>query len=283
MGTPRLISVITPVFDGGHHYLREAYDSLCAQEMSDGWAWEWCVQEDGSTGVPMRQLPVDDSRIQFGTGLAGRAAVARNMALAQASGIVIRNLDADDLLLPGALMRDIETLRRVAWCVSAALDLLPGGEIVPGPYDPPNGPVDKERFYREQEDDKLSVQATTFAVHTDLIWALGGWTAITGAETVSTLLAAEAVTPGEFIAEPSVLYRKHSAQTTADDKYWNPQEEAARKRFGLMRAKSLRAGDYYYDLGDIDNGDGEIDESMPTEGRQAQAMSRLVRRKEGWS
>lgn len=283
MATPRLISVVTPVFDGGHQYLREAYESLCAQDMPDGWSWEWCVQEDGSTGVPKRELPADDSRIKFGTGLAGRAAVTRNMALSQAQGIVVRNLDADDLLLPGALVRDIEALRRVAWCVSAALDLLPGGETAPGPYDPPNGLVEPGRFYREQEEDRLSVQATTFAVHTDLIWALGGWTAITGAETVGTLLAAEAVTSGEFIAEPSVLYRKHPAQTTADEGYWNPQEEAARKTFGLMRAKSLRAGEYSYDLGNIDGDDGAVDTSLPSEGRQAQGVSRLVRGKNGWA
>jgi glycosyltransferase involved in cell wall biosynthesis len=139
------ISVITPVFDGGHLYLGDVYDSLVAQEMPPGWAWEWCVQEDGRSGVPETFLPSDDPRVSFATGLAGRAGVARTMALTRAKGVVARSLDADDLLLPGALARDIECLHRVAWCVSAGHDLLPDGKTVPGPYDPPGGPLPADR------------------------------------------------------------------------------------------------------------------------------------------
>src|SRR5882757_594143 len=104
----RLISVITPVFEVGHLHLAEAYESLLTQEMPEGWAWEWCVQEDGNSGVPGKCLPTDAPRVSYATGLAGRAGVARTMALHRAKGQVVRNLDADDLLLPGALARDIE-------------------------------------------------------------------------------------------------------------------------------------------------------------------------------
>ncbi|MFI0801246.1 hypothetical protein SAMN04489729_6166 [Amycolatopsis lurida] len=40
----------------------------------------------------------------------------------------------------------------------------------------------------------------------------------------------EVVTPGEFITEPSMLYRKHLAQTTASADYWKPQDDEARRR-----------------------------------------------------
>src|SRR5206468_2782779 len=95
-------------------------------------------------------------------------------------------------------------------------------------------------FYAEQVDDRLSVQANTFAAHTELVRALGGWPALTGAETVGLLLAAEAVAAGEFIAEPSVLYRKHDAQTTAADRYWDMAETAARLESALARVRALR-------------------------------------------
>ncbi|MCV5959791.1 hypothetical protein OFO30_30905, partial [Escherichia coli] len=73
------VSVITAVHNGGHHFLREAYTSLRDQELPSGWEWEWCLQEDGDSGV-VECLPPDE-RVLPGSGLPGRAAVARTMAL----------------------------------------------------------------------------------------------------------------------------------------------------------------------------------------------------------
>jgi hypothetical protein len=235
-----VITVVTPVFFGGHHHLRDAYESLRQQEMPPGWEWQWCVQEDGTTDIPHYLLP-DDPRISYDSSLPGRAGVARTMALARASGELVRTLDADDLLLPGALSRDIEVLRRVAWCTSAGLDLHPDGTTVPGPYDPADGPLPKDLFFTEQRENRLSVLAANLAAHTDLVRALGGWPALTGAETVGLLLALEAVTPGEFIAEPSMLYRRHSNQTTASPCYWNAEWNQARLTLALGRATVLRS------------------------------------------
>ncbi|WP_431878866.1 glycosyltransferase family 2 protein [Amycolatopsis sacchari] len=233
------ISVISAVHAGARDYLADAYESLVKQELPDGWCWEWCLQEDGDTGLAERVLPPDE-RVLIGHGLPGRAAVARTMALTRATGVVLRTFDADDVLLPGALARDIEALGTAAWCTSAALDLLPDGTTVPGPYDPPDGPVEPGRFLAEQREDRLSVLAATFAAHTALVWALGGWPALTGAETIGLLLAAEGVAPGVFIAEPSTLYRKHSTQTTASGRYWRAEESATRLDAVLARAEALR-------------------------------------------
>ncbi|GAA2599127.1 glycosyltransferase family 2 protein [Streptomyces tubercidicus] len=233
------ISVITPVHNGGHHYLDEAYQSLREQKLPGDWEWQWCIQEDGYTGITADILP-EDPRISIESGLPARAAVARMHGLTRATGELIRNLDADDVLLPGALERDIETLERVPWCVSACLDLHQDGSTSPGPYDPLGGPVEPGRFFDEVLKNRLSVQTTTFAAHRPLVLALGGWHALTGAEGISLLLAAEVVAPGEFIAEPSTLYRKHPDQTTATDHYWNPAEAATRIEAGIQRAKALR-------------------------------------------
>lgn len=231
--------MVTPVFSGGHHHLLETYESLRGQEMPPGWTWEWCVQEDGTTGLPGAGLP-EDPRISLSSALPGRAGVARTMALSRVRGRYVRTLDADDLFLPGALARDIETLGRVAWCTSAGLDLNQDGTTSPGPYDPPGGPLPDDLFFTEQLEDRLSVLAANLAAHTDLVRALGGWPAVTGAETIGLLLVLEAVTPGEFIAEPSMLYRKHDDQTTASARYWNPEEDRARLTVVLDRARVLR-------------------------------------------
>ncbi|WP_215548640.1 hypothetical protein [Amycolatopsis sp. CA-230715] len=159
----------------------------------------------------------------------------------RAAGEFVRCLDADDVLLPGALARDIECLHRVAWCVSAGLDLHPDGTTTPGPCDPPDGPLAEGRFYAEQEQDQLSVLAANFAAHRGLVRALGGWTATTGAETIGLLLAAEAIAAGEFIAEPSMLYRQHPAQTTASSRYWAEDEHETRIEAVLARAREIRA------------------------------------------
>lgn len=233
------ISIITSVHDGGHHYIDETYQSLREQKLPGDWEWHWYVQEDGHTGITDGILP-QDSRISVESGLPARAAVGRTHALARATGELVRTLDADDVLLPGALERDIETLERVPWCVSACLDLHEDGSTSPGPYDPPGGPVEPGRFFDEVVEQRLSVQAATFAARRPLVLALGGWHALTGAEGVALLLAAEAVAPGEFIAEPSLLYRKHPDQTTAADRYWNPAEAATRIGAGIQRARAMR-------------------------------------------
>ncbi|MFE6690955.1 glycosyltransferase family 2 protein [Streptomyces sp. NPDC057743] len=235
----RTISVITAVHEGGHHFIGDTYASLREQKLPGDWEWQWCVQEDGTSGIPAKSLP-RDPRITFGTGLRARIAVTRTHALSRATGELVRTLDADDVLLPGALERDIEALERVPWCVSACVDLLADGSTAPGPFDPADGPLEPHRLYREVQEGRLSVQATTFAAHRRLVLALGGWQALSGAETVALLLAAEAVAPGEFIAEPSVLYRKHPEQTTASPQYWEPTEAATRIDALLQRATALR-------------------------------------------
>lgn len=273
MSSRRIISVITPVYAGAGagDYLGETYRSLIAQELPDGWEWEWCLQEDGDTGIPRESLPPAarrDPRVSYGVGMPGRASVSRTMALGRARGRAARCLDADDVLLPGALARDIACLHRVAWCVSAGLDLLPDGSTRPGPCDPPAGPLEAGLLFRQQEENRLSVMAQTFAAHTDLIWALGGWTALTGAETIGLLLAADAVAPGEFIAQPSMLYRKHPGQTTASARYWNADEQHTRLAFVLRRARALRARGWRWAMSPWDEPAEPSDEGVWFAGRQ---------------
>jgi glycosyltransferase involved in cell wall biosynthesis len=81
-----VVSVITPVSTEAASYLPKAYESLVAQELPDGWDWEWLLQEDGETGSVQRLVPENDLRIRPGMGRHGGPSVARNLALARARG-----------------------------------------------------------------------------------------------------------------------------------------------------------------------------------------------------
>jgi|GEM_PF-652738 len=101
----RLISVVMPCYNAAP-YLEEAVASVCAQALPDGVAMEVIVVNDGSTdasGVLLARLAARDHRIcPINQANAGVSA-ARNAGLDAARGEFVAFVDADDLLLPGAL------------------------------------------------------------------------------------------------------------------------------------------------------------------------------------
>jgi hypothetical protein len=242
-----VISIITAVFDGGHRYLKETYKSLADQELPDGWTWQWVVQEDGDSGRPIAELP-SDQRISSALGRRGCAATARNLALARAEGVLVRALDADDVLLPGALMRDIAALIEhpdIAWCVSPAVDLLPDGTLRPGPRDPDPGPMPPSFLADGERRGFLQVLGTTLCTYAELVRALGGWPALTQAEDAGLLLAAEAVSSGWMLDKPGLLYRRWDGQTTAgrdpaDKAKDSPQRDAIQAQIDALGATGWR-------------------------------------------
>lgn len=239
--TMRIISIITPVYDGGHHYLSDTYASLLRQRLPAGWEWEWLVQEDGTSGHALSDLP-DDSRISRGAGRHRGAATARTLALARAHGDLIRPLDADDVLTDGALSRDIETLSahpELGWCVSAGLDLMPDGRLVPAPEDFPAGPLPPGEIYRHYAAGEHRVISCTLTAHTDLVRAVGGWGALPASEDSSLLLACEAVANGWMLTEPSMYYRKHESQSTQLPAFVDTVEIAARQASAIARYEAL--------------------------------------------
>lgn len=235
------ISVVTPVYDGGHQYLADTYRSLSEQELPDGWTWQWVVQEDGMTGVPAAVLP-GDSRISAGTGPRGGAAMARTMGLPRVTGSLVRTLDADDLLPVGALARAIEVMTshpELGWCVGSCLDLLPDGTLAAGPCDPNAGLLPPGILADGLRAGQLQVMGTTMTIRTDLLHALGGWPALPAGEDVGVLLAAESVSPGWMIAEPVEIYRKHTGQTTDTAAFRDSETTAVRHSAILARADAL--------------------------------------------
>ncbi|WP_030062354.1 MULTISPECIES: glycosyltransferase family 2 protein [Streptomyces] len=241
-----VISVITAVHGPSASYLPDAYKSLLAQELPEGWDWQWVIQEDGETDTVAPHVP-DDPRITFGQGRHGRAGVARTMALSRATGQYVKVLDADDMLVEGTLARDLAALQRpgICWSTSRVLDLLPDGSTVGFDQDPPEGPIERGAVLEhwKAHDFRAQVHPATLCARRDLVLALGGWMALPASEDTGILMALNAVSRGWFSAETGLLYRKWPGQSTASSAHVHEGERTARMAVIEARARVLAALD----------------------------------------
>ena len=117
--THPLVSVIIPAYNA-EAYLRRSVDSVLSQTLAD---FEIVLVDDGSTDGTAAICDAyarDDARVRVIHGQNGGVSAARNRGLAAARGDYIAWLDSDDYLLPGALEKLMDALRRngvrVAMC-----------------------------------------------------------------------------------------------------------------------------------------------------------------------
>lgn len=242
-----LISIITPVYgnDSASH-LKDAYESLTSQELPPGWDFEWIIQEDEENGPASQHVPAhDDPRVRFASGRHGGPGVARTLALARSRGELIKCLDADDILTPGALARDIEALsdETVGWTCCRALDLMPDGShksFTAG--DPPGGRIARGAVleqWRATEQTMLMVLPGTLCIRRRLAIALGGWMALPASEDTGLIVATNAVSDGWFIEQPGMLYRKWHGQVTAQPSHIDTTERALRNSLIAERGDAI--------------------------------------------
>ncbi|MBA2714715.1 MAG: glycosyltransferase [Rubrobacteraceae bacterium] len=245
---PGVITVVTPVHAPSIPYLSEAYESLRSQVLPGAWSWEWAVQLDGlhPADVPKLDVLTTDPRVTVCTNRAGGPGVARTATLARTSGALVRALDADDRLLPGALKRDIETLCQdpsLGWVASKALDLLPDGTMTEWEFeDPADGrlPVGSVLAYWSSHGWLLPILPGTICIRRDLLLALGGWMALPTSEDTGMLMAANEISDGYFITDPSLAYRQHNGQVTGRADHLDPVEMQARRSLVVERAQVNR-------------------------------------------
>jgi glycosyltransferase involved in cell wall biosynthesis len=241
-----IISIITPVHAPSIEYLASAYASIVDQDMPEGWSWEWIVQEDGRTGDVEAALP-DDERISAGHGRTGGPGTARMFAMARARGSLVKALDADDQLMAGVLSRDINVMTQhaeIGWTTSRTLDLLPDGSTVGFDDDEPAPgvlPVSYVYEHWKSHDYRLLVHPASLCIRHDLLFALGGWMALPASEDTGLLIAASVTSPGYFIGDPGLLYRKWSGQVTHHEDHTDHTEWTARMQVIEARAKALRS------------------------------------------
>lgn len=239
-----IVSVLTAVHGPGAHHLPDAYKSLLSQKLPDGWDWEWVIQQDGETDDVRAHVPDDDPRVSFGQGRAGRAAMARTIGLARAQGDYVKVLDADDMLAPGALARDLAALLSnpgVSWATSRVLDYMPDGTTVGFDQDPPEGFIDRGAVldHWKAHDYRAQVHPATLFMRRDILLALGGWMALPASEDTGLLLALNAVSRGWFTAETGLLYRKWPGQVTNQAAHADRGERDARMAVIEARASVL--------------------------------------------
>ncbi|MFD9692318.1 glycosyltransferase family 2 protein [Kitasatospora sp. NPDC059088] len=238
----QIISVITAVHGPSAPFLPDAYKSLLAQRLPEGWDWQWIIQEDGETDAVAPYVP-DDARVTFGQGRHGRAGVARTMALSRAVGQFVKVLDADDMLVAGVLARDLAALQRpgVCWSTSRVLDLLPDGSTVGFDQDPPEGPIGRGAVLEhwKAHNFRAQVHPATLCARRDLVLALGGWMALPASEDTGLLMALDATSRGWFSAETGLLYRKWPGQSTASTAHVHEGERSARMAVIEARARVL--------------------------------------------
>ncbi|MEB2784735.1 glycosyltransferase [Algoriphagus persicinus] len=98
-----LISIIVPCYNHGH-FLKDSIGSVLNQNYSN---WELYIINDGSTDDTLEKahkLTFKDNRIRVLDKTNGGLSPARNLGLENVKGELICFLDADDKLLPNALL-----------------------------------------------------------------------------------------------------------------------------------------------------------------------------------
>jgi hypothetical protein len=91
---------------------------------------------------------------------------------------------------------------------------------------------------------RAAIHPATLCMRRTLLLALGGWMALPAGEDTALLIAASVLTPGYFIAEPGLLYRRWPGQLTAQPEHTDPHQWATRN--GIIEARArysfLRSG-----------------------------------------
>ena len=166
--------------------------------------------------------------------------------LSRAAGELIKVLDADDQLAPGTLARDIGVLSAqpgIGWTAARVLDLLPDGSTAGFDSDPAEGRIERGQVLEQwrARGYRPPVHPATLCVRRELLLAMGGWMALPASGDTGLLLALNAISPGYFIADTGLLYRKWPGQMTSQAAHTDEVEWPARMAIIEARAEALTA------------------------------------------
>lgn len=245
--TPKLLSVITPVAQGGADFLAAAWSSLAEQRLPEGWRLEWLVQSDGPAPdlqATLTTITNDHPSVRFAATLQPNgAAIARNTALGRARGELLMNLDADDQYEVGAIAPLVTAMvadRSLGWVGGRTVYVNNKGAMAPYPDRLPIGPVEPGRFGDDWlAHDRPAGHPSAFVVRTAQWSAFGGWMALHGSEDTGTLVALSEYWPGQAIDQLVLRYRKWPGQTTAADDWRADKSEhhqAIARRLASIRS-----------------------------------------------
>lgn len=211
------VSVLTPVHRPSPAYLAMLHACLHEQV---GVEWEWVVQVDGGQSL-LRRVPAairyDDRVAIEANGRWLGQPTTRNLALARVRAPLLQTVDADDLLLPGALAAGAQALERepdLGFAFGRTLDLDEDGARQPGKNPYPPGRIAPGVLARDWERRGGSCPIVVASVmwRTACVDAHGGWPASVAGTDVLMLLAIADRHPGRCLDRDTYLYRSHPAQ-----------------------------------------------------------------------
>jgi glycosyltransferase involved in cell wall biosynthesis len=236
------VSIITAVHARGAAFLDETTASVAAQQLPTGWHLEWLVQEDSSEPMLAERFQAVDFANYDAVGMQLGIAATRNLALARASGDVVQVLDADDLLLPGALARLVRAFDdpSIHWAVGQADDLMPDGSRVSWDSAMPYGVLKAGAInkWAEANGANWPIHCAGLMIRTTSLRALGGWVGLPHDEDVAMFAALSEVTDGQNVDQVTWLYRQHPGQVTREKSTRHVVTET--RRYAMQRAVAAR-------------------------------------------
>lgn len=228
-----IVSVILPVHNGGD-FLGTAVDSILRQSFT---ALELILVDDHSNDSAIRELPTSDSRLIVLKSPGRGVSKAFNAGLARAAGRYIARMDADDISLPGRILRQLEyfeTHPEIAIC-GTCVELFSGQELGGG----------NARYQSwlnacrtpEQISRELFIESPipnpTAMFRKDVLLRLGGYQDPEWPEDYDLFLRADAL--GMRMGKPEetlLLWRDHPGRLTHNDhRYGRGKFQAAKASF----------------------------------------------------
>jgi glycosyltransferase involved in cell wall biosynthesis len=211
------VSVLTPVHRPVPAFLSELYASLCEQSAV---GWEWVLQVDGGRSL-LRRIPdairADPRVSPEANGRWFGQAVTRNLALARVRAPLIQTVDADDVLLPGALLAGAAALERepdLAFAFGRTLEFGADGARAPGKNVYAPGRLEPGVLVKdwERRGGSCSIVVASAMWRTACVDAYGGWPASVAGTDVLLLLAVAGSHPARSLDRDTYLYRSHPDQ-----------------------------------------------------------------------
>jgi UDP-sulfoquinovose synthase len=241
MGDPSRVSVLTPVHRPVPRYLEELHASLDAQHGVD---WEWLIQVDGDASIAQEipQAIRDDARVSLeANGAWFGQAVTRNLALVRARHPLLQTVDADDLLLPGALAASAAALEAepdAALAFGRTFELATDGRHIDGKNLYPPGRIEPGVLARDWEarGGSCSIVVASAMWRTAAIDAHGGWPATVAGTDVLLLLAVTRTQPALCLDRDTYVYRRHPEQI-----HRSPLRFAQRPRYQAIARRMMAA------------------------------------------
>ncbi len=238
--TPR-ISVLMPVFNGGA-YLEAAITSVLAQSFTD---FELVIVDDGSTDRSREIVDaqaVNDPRVRLLRKANSGISDTLNLGLAAARGDWIARLDADDLMLPQRLERQLAFLEVNADVVALGsyYDLInEAGERRATRYPLPRTRDELARYLEARE--LLTFTHPTMTYRRELAVALGGYRRELEPCEDADLFARMLAGGGTILIQPEILtlYRVHGGSISSR----KTREMFSKLRFVFHNFYALRDGE----------------------------------------